>query len=136
MSVSEGRLEDRLTKWLKKNKIKWKTKAHGELLDRWLLLPNGHLFIIELKKPKAKASPKTGRRQWKEINDLRELGYDVEVHNNYEEAIEAITLRLETACLPENSCKVHVRKQLRSSLSRSKSRENFHYARCTKNIKK
>lgn len=97
MSELEKKIEGRFVRWLKKNKIKFKKKELGELLDRWVFLPNGRLFIIEFKRPTGKLS----RRQVIEIRDLRRLGYDVEVHTSSEEAIEAIKSRLEATCVSE-----------------------------------
>jgi hypothetical protein len=136
MSTSEKIEEAKLVRWLKKNKIKCKKKAIGELLDRWLLLPEAHLFILELKKKNALVNPKTGRRQLKEIKDLRELGYDVEVHDSASEAIKAIELRLEAARLSKTGHKVYAEELLRGSLLRSWTRDDKYYARCFKDPQK
>ena len=133
MSVLEKRIEAKLTAWLKKNKIKCKKKAAGELLDRWLLLPGAHLFILELKRPDQGSLSK---RQVKEIKELRSLGYDVEVHDNADEAIEAVEARLEATRLSEKGDKVHAAKLLRRSLSRSRLREDKYNPRRNKSTVK
>ena len=98
MQVLEKEEEAKFTRWLKKNKIKFKKKAYGELLDRWILLPYGHLLIIELKRKNGGALSK---RQEIEITALRELGYDVEVCYGGEAAMQAVIARLEAPRLPE-----------------------------------
>lgn len=131
MQVLEKSIERKFTQWLKKNKIKWKKKAPGELLDRWLLLPAGHLFIVELKRSRGKLL----RRQIKEIKELRQLGYDVEVHDNADEAIEAVKIRLEAAFLSEKGDTIRAGKLLRRSISRSRVREDKYHPSRNKDIK-
>ena len=121
----EKLIEDRLVRWLKRNKIKWRRKAFGELLDRWIFLPNGHLFVIELKRRGGRLSP----RQSLEIRELRELGYDIEVHDDAEEAIQAIRDRLEAARLSKEGDKVRAAKLLRGSVLRSWIREDKYQPR-------
>ena len=121
--------EAKFTRWLKKNKIKWKKKAPGELLDRHLYLPNGHLFIIEFKRTLGTLL----RRQIHEIKELRDLGYDVEVHDNADEAIKAVCDRLEATRLSKEGDQVSATELLRRSLSRSRTRENRYKPRRRKN---
>lgn len=125
--------ENRFVKWLKKNKLKWKKKAIGELLDRWIFLPKGKLFIIEFKR---KGQGELSRRQVSEIKELRRLGYDVEVHDDADEAIKAIIDRMEAARLSAKGNKVSSTKLLRRSLSRSRIREDRYKPRRPKNIPK
>jgi len=61
--------------------------------DRWFLIPGGRPFLIEFKAPGEEPKPK--QDYW--IAKLRRLGYDVEVHDTYEGALEAIVLRLRKA---------------------------------------
>ncbi len=128
MSELEEKIEARLVTWLKKNKIKYKKKAYGELLDRWIFLPGGKLFIIELKRPEGYLK----RRQEIEISVLRRLGYDIEVHDNEIEAIEAIGARLEATRLSKEGHEDDARKLLARSLSRSRARENKYHSRMRK----
>lgn len=99
-------------------------KPPGSLLDQWLLLPAAHLFVIEMKRLGAKIKRGTQKRQWREIEELRKLGYDVEVHDNADEAIQAVEDRLEAARLSKEGREVHAQKLLRRSLTRSRAREN------------
>ena len=98
MSVLEKEEEARFTRWLKRNKIKFKKKAYGELLDRWVLLPYGHLLIIELKR---KDGGVLSRRQEIEVAELQKLGYDVEVCYGADRAIEEVRKRLEAPRVPK-----------------------------------
>jgi len=129
MQVLEKVTEGKLTRWLKKNKIKFKKKYPGELLDRMVFLPYGHLFIIELKR---KMLGSLSRRQIKEIQSLRSLGYDVEVHDDADEAIAAIAARLESQRLHEEGHKVRADAIMRGLLSRSRARENKYKPRHNK----
>lgn len=52
--------------------------------------PDGRLFFIEFKRPGEEPTP----LQWDTINSLRAAGFDVEVHDNAEEAIAALQRRL------------------------------------------
>jgi hypothetical protein len=113
--------EAKFVRWLKKNKIKQKKKAYGELLDRWIFLPMGHLFIVEFKRKKGGVLK---RRQIIEINELKELGYDVEVHDDADEAIEAVRRRMEAQRLPEKSREVHARELLCWDVPRSRTGED------------
>jgi len=119
----EKSIEASLVNWLRKNKIKWKSKASGELLDRWILLPDGHLFVIELKRPSGKLS----KLQVIEIDQLRRLGYDVEVHDEASEAIEAVKCRMEAARLSKEGHKVSASELMRGSILRSWAREDKYY---------
>jgi hypothetical protein len=58
--------------------------------DDMFFLPEGHLFMIEFKRPGAKAS----KLQEHRIRDLQRLGYDVEVHDSADQAREAIARRM------------------------------------------
>lgn len=86
----EKKIENRVTVFCRKIKLKWKRKQRGELLDRQYYIPGGKIFIIEFKRP----GEEPFKRQAKAITELRELGYDIEVHDNSEEAIEAIKARI------------------------------------------
>src|SRR3990167_1135167 len=106
--------------------VKWIKKAIGELLDRWIFLPMGRLFIIEFKR---KGEGELLRRQELEIKQLRELGYDVEVHDDAGEAIAAVETRLEATRLYAQGREVHAAKLLRGSLARSRVREDKYKSR-------
>lgn len=131
MSVLEKTIEAKFVRWLKQNKIKWRQKERGALLDRWIMLPNGYLFIVELKRPIGELSP----RQITEIIELRKLYYDIEVHDNADEAIKAISDRLEAARLSKEGDKIHAAKLLRGSILRSRAREDKYYPRKLQNSK-
>lgn len=89
MQVLEKHIEAKAVAWAKRAGIKVKVKMFGEHLDRWFFFPNGHLYIIEFKRPGQVPTP----RQQKEIDELKELGFDVEVHDDSDEAITALRKR-------------------------------------------
>lgn len=97
--------EYKTVRWATKNSVKVKTKLRSERLDRWFLLPGGRPFIIEFKRKDKKPS----KLQEHEINELKRLGYDIEVHECAEEAIAAIKKRVEATRLHEKSNKIHAR---------------------------
>lgn len=63
--------------------------------DRVFWIPGGSPLLIEFKS----GAPESGvdARQAQRIEHLTLWGYDVEVHNNAEQAIEAIRVRVEAA---------------------------------------
>jgi len=65
--------------------------------DRMFLIPGGKPFFIEFKRP---GSVPTSLQSYT-IKNLQNLGYDVEIHNNVEEALQAIGRRMEAARLPK-----------------------------------
>lgn len=72
--------------------------------DRIFFIAGGRPLIIEFKRPGEKPSPK---QQYIHAI-LRELGYDVQVHENKDTALEAIrTAKLEAARLSKARNKVH-----------------------------
>lgn len=133
MQALEKSIEGGVMKWAKSNKIKSKIKSAGELLDRWFILPGGHLFIIEFKRP---GKGKLSKRQINEIKELRSLGYDVEVHDDKKEAIESIKLRLEATRLSKESNKILSTEPIRRSILRSRVREDKYNPSRDKDSKK
>lgn len=64
--------------------------------DRMFLVPGGRPLFIEFKRPGAKP-----RAVQMHIHDrLRELGYQVEVHDDIGEAVKSIARAVEAAGLP------------------------------------
>ena len=61
--------------------------------DRLYLVPGGKPFFIEFKQPGAEPEP----RQRLIHAQLRYLGYEVEVHDTIEEAVQAVKRKLEAA---------------------------------------
>lgn len=61
--------------------------------DRMFLVPGGRPLFIEFKRPGKEPTAKQAHR----IQELRELGYDVQVCDNKEEGIEIVRSRLEAA---------------------------------------
>jgi hypothetical protein len=88
--IRERDIERPFVAWAKKIGIKVKKKLPGEQLDRWLMLPGGRVMIIEFKAPGKKPTP----LQAQEIKELQELGYHVEIHDNLEEAKQAVVNHL------------------------------------------
>jgi hypothetical protein len=65
--------------------------------DRLFWIPGGRPFLIEFKRPGEHPTPKQAAR----IEELRSLGYDVEVHTDKEEAFAALCAAVESAQLPK-----------------------------------
>lgn len=77
--------------------------------DRCFFIGGGKPLLIEFKRPGEKH--KTSPRQRYIHNVLRELGYEVQVHDSKDEALEAIrSAKLEAARLPEARDKIHAGK--------------------------
>lgn len=66
--------------------------------DRIFWLPGGRPFLIEFKAPGEEPTPLQQHR----IGHLKKLGYDVEVHDDEDTALQAIRKRLEATALPKN----------------------------------
>lgn len=81
--------------------------------DRIFLMPGGRPFFIEFKAPGEEPDP----RQQFRIECLVKWGYDVEVHDDSNLAIQAIARRLEAAKLSKESGKVSTRARLRRPVS-------------------
>lgn len=127
----EKAIENRVVNWAKKYHIKMRKKERGELIDRWFLLPKGKLFIIEFKRP----GKYSKGRQANEIRELKELGYDIERHDNSDEAIEAIKKRLGAAWLSKESRKIRDRAERRRAVLRSRFGKDKYNPRRNKNSK-
>lgn len=86
--------------------------------DRVFWLPGGKPFLIEFKRPGEKARPK----QLYIHNKLRNLGYQVEVHDNAIDAFEAVIKALESTRLSEEGRQVLDRARGRCAVLRSRAR--------------
>lgn len=64
--------------------------------DRLFWIPGGRPFLIEFKRPGEPAEPLQGYIHAK----LKKLGYDVEVYDDRDTALEAIRRRVEASPLP------------------------------------
>jgi uncharacterized protein YyaL (SSP411 family) len=82
--------------------IKLNIKSSTGWPDRMFLIPGGRPLFIEFKKPGEKPT----KKQLHIHTLLRELGYQVEVHDDATTAVQAIAKALEAARLSEKSCKV------------------------------
>lgn len=93
--------------------------------DGIFLIPGGKPLFIEFKWPGKKPDPK----QVYMHTLLRNLGYDVEVHDNVEEALAAIATRAEkgrremgSPSIHEARCEMVAGKRLRGAVPRSRAR--------------
>lgn len=80
----EARIEYRLKKEIEKlggKCYKWRSPGNIGVPDRIVLMPNGKVFFIELKTVYKKPRPV----QIKQMNALRELGFNVMVLDSIEE---------------------------------------------------
>ncbi len=132
MRVLEKQVENPVVKWAKDQGIHVKKKVFGEQLDRWFFFPSGHLFIIEFKAPKKRL---TGLQE-EEIKKLHALGFDVEVHDDKNEAIEALKLRgrlhgtvpneVDATQIPERFRCLAIDPCVRRPVRRPRNRKDFH----------
>ena len=131
----EKQIESPVVKWAKKQGIKVKKKVFADQLDRWFFFPNGVLVIIEFKVPGKKLTP----LQQIEIEELLELGYNVEVHDDKEEAVERLKVygryagvrprEVVAPQIPERFRSVVTDPRLRGAVRRSGDGQNKHYPR-------
>lgn len=133
----ESAVEKPSVAYAKKLGVKVKKKVFGEQLDRWFFFPNGYLFIVEFKAPKKQL---TGLQEL-EIEELQQLGYDVEVHDNVDEFKEAFNKRViaskqgrkvDAAPIPERFRALAVEPCSGRVVRRSRNRKNFNYTRHAK----
>ena len=137
----EKQIESPVVKWAKKQGIKVKKKVFADQLDRWFFFSNGRLYIQEYKVPGKKLTP----LQQLEIEELHKLGFDVEVYDDKDEAIEALKLRqepsvydeqiddyrrrqMETPQIPERFRSLATDPCVRGAVRRSRDRQDEHYS--------
>ena len=82
--------------------IKLTTPGQSGFPDRLFLIPGGRPFFIEFKRPGEEPRP----LQHHIHQLLRQLGYDVEVHDAIEPAFAAVSKRLDAARIPANKRKI------------------------------
>lgn len=85
--------------------------------DRIFWLPGGRPLLIEFKRPGEE--PRAKQLQIHE--QLRGLGYEVQVHDNSIDAFQAVIDAVDTARLPKDSRKVLTRARRRCAVLRSRS---------------
>jgi len=84
--------------------------------DRVFFIEGGRPLLIEFKRPGEKND--TSPRQEYIHSILRELGYDVQVHDNKDEALEAVrSAKMDAARLSKASHKIRARKASRRAAS-------------------
>lgn len=90
--------------------------------DRLYLLGHGAVLFIEFKDPdEGELSPLQARNH----EMLRSLGYNVQVHDNKEQALEAIArAQLEAARISKESAPVHAGQRRRNRTAGSRPRKN------------
>lgn len=135
----ERDIENPVVKWVKDIGIKVR-KLNGlgnrDDPDRLFWLP-GWPFLIEFKKPGEVPTEKQALR----IKELQDLGYDVEVHDNVEEAKQAVIKQLElrssmgSPSVSEKSDKILVAARSRRAVSRPRLRKDQCMSRRSKGPK-
>lgn len=91
--------------------------------DDLFLIPYGKPLFIEFKWGEFKSEPK--QEYWHGI--LRNLGYDVQVHNNVEQALTAIAVEVVAATLHAEGGQILARARRGDFNARSRSEEDLHY---------
>ena len=97
MRVLEIQVERKVVKWCKEHGIlnlKLEVPGSTGWPDRLIFIPGGRPLLIEFKKPGEELEPK--QRYVHSI--LKGLGYQVEVHDDVESAIQTITRAVEQGC--------------------------------------
>lgn len=114
--LEKQHVENPTVDWAKKNGCKLVYKMSTQFTrdwpDRMFFIPGGRPLIIEFKKPGEHPTPK----QQKRIDELRELGYDVEVCDSKEEGIALVRSRLESATVHEKGRQVAARTRRRRAV--------------------
>jgi hypothetical protein len=105
----ERHIEQRVVKWARQHMRVKKMNGLGDRSwpDRMFMIPGGKPFFIEFKRPGNKPTP----LQEHTIRGLKEHGYDVEVHDDSDQAIRAIRARLDTKGPPFKRDEVLARKR-------------------------
>lgn len=99
---------------------KIKTPGDTSYPDRLFWLPGGKPLLIEFKVPGGDPEPKQDH-----IHDwLRELGYEVQVHDNAIDAFQATIDAVAASCISKESRQILARARLRCAVLRSRSRED------------
>jgi hypothetical protein len=93
--------------------------------DDLFLIPFGVPLFIEFKWEGWELEPK--QEYWHRV--LRDLGYEVQVHNNIDEALAAIAAKVVAAAVHAAGGKVSARAWRGDPDARSRLAENLHYAR-------
>lgn len=93
--------------------------------DDLFLIPYGRPLLIEFKWGDLKPEPK--QEYWHKI--FKGLGYDVQVHNNVEQALTAIAVEVVAATLHEKGRKVSLRAWCCDPDVRSGVAQDIHYTR-------
>ena len=93
--------------------------------DDLFLIPGGRPLFIEFKWGVWELEPK--QEYWHRI--FEELSYDVQVHNNVDEALAAIAVEVVAATLHAARGEVSARAWSRNPYARSRFAENLHYTR-------
>ena len=99
--------------------------------DDIFLIPHGRPLFIEFKWGAWSPTPK--QIYWHQI--LRELGYDVQVHNNVGEALEAIALKVVTAALHAEGCEIPPGTRCWDIDVRPRLKKDLHYSRSVQFLK-
>lgn len=100
--------------------------------DDLFLIPGGRPLFIEFKWEAMQLEPK--QEYWHKI--LEDLGYDVQVHNNVEQALAAIAVEVVAAALHAARGEVSARAWSRNPYARSRFAENLHYTRSIQFLEK
>ena len=96
---------------------KLKSLSRNGMLDRIFWIPGGKPLLIEFKLPGEDPRPNQ-----KDIHDeLRNLGYDAQVHDNAADAFQAIIEAVEPACVSKTSRKILARARRCCAVLRSRS---------------
>jgi hypothetical protein len=99
--------------------------------DDLFLIPGGRPLFIEFKWGELAPDPK--QEYWHGI--LKDLSYDVQVHNSVEQALAAIAVEVVAAALHEEGCKIPLRAWRSNFDAGPRLEKNLHYTRSVQFLK-
>lgn len=102
--------------WLGIIGIKLKAVGNNGYPDRLFWIPGGKPLLIEFKQPGEVPEPLQQQR----IDELKQLGYEVQVHDNAIDAFEATINLLATTRLPKAGREILARARRRCAVLRSR----------------
>jgi hypothetical protein len=107
---------DLIWQWLGIVGIKLKAAGNNGYPDRLFWIPGGKPLLIEFKQPGEVPEPLQQQR----IDELQQLGYEVQVHDNALDAFEAAINFVGAARLPKAGREVLTRARRRCAVLRSR----------------
>lgn len=100
--------------------LKLNVRGNTGYPDRLFFIPGGRPLLIEFKRPGEQPTPK----QLHIHQQLRNLGYQVEIHDHADRAFRNIAAAMATARLSKEGCEIFARACRRGTFPRPRTRKN------------